>query len=405
MYIRRFSESVIEKLTRQFSVVLITGPRQAGKTTLLKHLMSGERRYVTLDAWEHRQLAQTDPRLFLEQHPPPVFIDEVQYAPRLFSEIKLIVDERQKNGLFWLSGSQQFPLMRNITESLAGRVAILKLLGFSNAEIHGKSLRQITFPWKPQEKKSHICLPSFQNIAHHIFRGGFPKLYSVKPKIEEEIYFSSYLQTYLERDVRDLIEIGNLREFERFIRVCAARTGQLLNLDDMSRDVGISPKTAKNWLSILEASFQIYLLQPYYQNITKRMIKTPKLYYLDTGMLAYLTGWKTPKSTLTGAMSGAFIETYIISEILKSYWHRGLEPPIWFWRTKEKEEVDILFEINGKFYPVEIKLASLPTKTQISNLEKCVEKLDAEKGYFLCFCKKRTILTSTIEMIPFVEIQ
>lgn len=404
MYLPRILQATLKDIQRHYPVLLVTGPRQVGKTTLLQKMSSKGRLYVTLDVWENRQLAASDPKLFLEQYPPPVIIDEVQYAPQLFPYIKLSVDQKKKSSLFWLSGSQQFPLMKNLSESLAGRVAILKLLGLSLAEIEKMKLSH-TRCWSPLNKPSPpLASATLKKLSYHIFRGGFPKLYSTRESIREDIYFSSYLQTYLERDVRDLTQIGDLRDFERFIRICAARTGQLLNLTDMARDVGIAPNTAKKWLSILQASFQIYLLEPYYHNITKRMTKMPKLYFLDTGLLAHLTGWKTPETIVSGAMGGAFFETYVISQILKSYWGRGCEAPIWYWRSKEKEEIDLVFEIDGELYPVEIKLTATPTSSHIATLQKFISQTKANKGFLICLAEKRFPLTKSIEMVPWSEI-
>ncbi|MEK7790827.1 MAG: ATP-binding protein, partial [Deltaproteobacteria bacterium] len=296
MYFHRNLEKTILNLSEQFPVILVTGPRQVGKTTVLQHLAEKGRRYVTLDTWEHRQLANSDPKLFLEQFPPPVIIDEIQYAPALFTQIKIYVDQKKENSSFWLSGSQQFSLMKNLSESLSGRVAILKLLGFSSGEIAKKEFKRKK-PWSPLNHTiPKLTSPKLEDLSSKIFHGGFPKLYSKGARVREDVYFSSYVQTYLERDVRDLTHVGDLRDFERFVRACAARTAQILNITELARDIGIAPNTAKKWLSILEASFQVYLLEPYYKNITKRMIKSPKLYFLDTGLLAYLTGWKSPET-------------------------------------------------------------------------------------------------------------
>ncbi len=405
MYLRRSLEATIKEASLQFPVVLVTGPRQVGKTTLLQKLCSKNRCYVTLDGWENRQLANSDPKLFLEQYPPPVIIDEVQYAPQLFSHIKLWVDQEKKPSLFWLSGSQRFPLMKDLSESLSGRVAILKLLGLSLSEIHQTKRISLKTPWTPfHSLKMPSPIPSFKQLSQYIFQGGFPKLYSTKQHVREEIYFSSYIQTYLERDVRDLAHIGDLRDFERFVRICAARTGQFLNITDMARDVGVSPNTAKSWLSILQASFQVYLLEPYYKNITKRMIKTPKLYFLDTGLLAYLTGWKTPETIMSGAMAGAFFETYVVSEILKSWWGRGMEAPIWYWRSKDKEEIDLLMDIDGSLYPIEIKLTATPTFSHISTLQKLMMTTKTKKGFLICLSHKRLPLTASIDIIPWSDI-
>lgn len=404
MYLHRSLETTLLSLSQQFPVILVTGPRQVGKTTLLQHLAEKERQYVTLDTWENRQLANADPKLFLEQYPPPIIIDEIQYAPNLFTHIKIYVDREKKNSLFWLSGSQQFSLMKNLSESLAGRVAILKLLGFSVAEIAKQEFNRKT-SWSPLDHTiPKLATPNIKDLSRKIFHGGFPKLHSGRPSMREDIYFSSYVQTYLERDVRDLAHIGDLRDFERFVRACAARTAQILNITELARDIGIAPNTAKKWLSILKASFQVYLLEPYYKNITKRMIKSPKLYFLDTGLLAYLTGWKSPETLISGAMSGAVFETFVVSEILKSWWGRGSEPPIWYWRTKEKEEIDLIFDIDGALYPLEIKLTAMPSSAHASSIQKFISLTGSKRGFLVCLTEKRFPLTKEIEMIPYSEI-
>lgn len=357
MYKNRYLEQAILKLSRSFSVILLTGPRQVGKTTLYEYLChKSKHNYVSLDEFEFRSLARKDPGLFLEQYSSPLVIDEIQYAPQLLPYLKVRVDKAKRKCSYWLTGSQHFPLMRGVSESLAGRVAVLKLLGFSQAEEMGKPLSKDA--WTPETCKptSSLEATNLNKLFERIIRGCFPRLLH-RDAPPREIFYGSYIQTYIDRDLRDLVRVASLSSFEKFIRLCAARTAQLLNLSDLARDSDISVNTAKEWLSLLEASGHIYLLRPYYRNISKRLIKTNKLYFLDTGLVCYLTGWKSEETALKGAMAGALFETYIVSEIIKSYWHHGVEAPLWYFRTKEKEEVDILIEKNGKLYPVEIKLS------------------------------------------------
>jgi hypothetical protein len=296
MYYQRSLKKVWLKASKQFGVLLLTGPRQAGKTTFLKHICPAGRTYVTLDDPPTRALAREDVGLFVERFAPPLLIDEIQYAPNLMPYIKMAVDTSGKRGQFWLTGSQQFLMMKNISETLAGRVAILNILGFSQRERDRSNLD--IKPLLPEKRAlsarlSYAKKPNLKQIYKNIWLGSFPALIA-GPAKNRELYYGSYIQTYLQRDVRDLTQVGDETAFLKFIRACAARTGQLLNLAELAKDADISIPTAKKWLSILRASFQIFLLQPYYSNITKRLIKTPKLYFLDTGLCSYLTEWTSP---------------------------------------------------------------------------------------------------------------
>jgi predicted AAA+ superfamily ATPase len=362
MYKRRYLEPYILKLSKAFPVVILTGPRQVGKTTILRHLSENaagfRRRYVSLDEFAARSLAKSDPGIFLQQYPPPLIIDEIQYAPQLLTYIKAAVEQRRRMGAYWLTGSQQFHLMRNVSESLAGRAGIVKMMGMSLSEERGE--RPGPDPFSPAIIKigeRHSGLSILQ-IFKKIIRGSFPRLlHRDAPSLDS--FYGSYVQTYIDRDLRDLVKVSSLSSFEKFIRICAARTATMLNLSDLARDSNISVNTAKEWLGLLETSGQIFLLRPYYLNITKRLIKAPKLYFLDTGLVCYLTGWRDAQVTLRGAFSGQLFETFVVAEVIKSYWHRGKEPRIFYFRTKEKAEIDILFEENGKLMPAEIKLSSM----------------------------------------------
>ncbi|MBN2359748.1 MAG: ATP-binding protein [Deltaproteobacteria bacterium] len=349
------------RLSRSFPIVLLTGARQVGKTTLLDHL-GGERgrarrRYVSLDEFELRSLARNDPGLFLQHHPPPLTIDEIQYAPQLLPYLKVRVDRSGRMGEYWLTGSQHFHLMRDVSESLAGRVGVLRLLGLSQAE--EDSVPAAARPWSPALARSGQAraAATVRQIFSRIVRGSFPRLvHRNAPPLDA--FYGSYVQTYIDRDLRDLVRAGSLSSFERFLRVCAARTASLLNLSDLARDSDVSVNTAKEWLSLLEAAGHVFLLRPYYRNLTKRLTKAPKLYFVDTGLACYLTGWRNADVAARGAAAGALFETYVVAEIIKSYWHRGCEPPIFFFRTKEKVEIDVVLEANGRLLPIEIKLAS-----------------------------------------------
>jgi len=359
-------ENSIAKVSKMFGAVLLTGPRQVGKTTLLKNFV-GSMTYVTLDDPLLLQAAINEPRTFFKDFPPPVFVDEIQYAPNLFPYIKIYIDKEKSKGQFFLSGSQQFQMMKNVSESLAGRIGILHLLGFSLREINGLEFNK---PFLPNDeyfnaRRKDLIETPYKDIWYIIHRGSMPELVA-NPDFDWQSYYASYVKTYIERDVRELTQVGDEVKFIKFMTVIAAFSGQLLNLASISREVGISPPTAERWLSILKASNIVYLLEPYHNNLTKRAIKTPKVYFLDTGLMAYLTRWPTPETLQVGAQAGAFFESFVIAEIIKSYYNAGiLEPPIYFYRDKEQNEIDLLIYENGTLYPIEIKKHADPSKSDI----------------------------------------
>lgn len=355
-HIPRTLSKAIQETSAQFKVLLLTGPRQVGKTTLLQDVQKKSRSYVSLDDLNMRLAAQEDPAGFLDRLSLPVLIDEVQYAPNLFPYIKMVVDKANEPGLFWLTGSQQFDMMKNVTESLAGRVAILKLQGISLAEEQNRADGAAFLP-EPELLKirqKHAVKLTLPEAYHKIWRGSYPEMVTHEGRNWERFY-DSYVSTYIQRDVRDYLNINDIATFHKFMQIAAARTGQLINYADMARDVGVSEVTVKSWLNVLHASGIIYQLQPYFNNQAKRLIKTPKLFFMDTGLCAFLTGWLTPDVLERGAMSGAILETWVVSEIIKSYLHQGRTPRVYFYRDKEKREVDLLIEENGKLYPIEIK--------------------------------------------------
>ena len=361
---RNLEKSIIE-LSKHFPVIMLTGPRQVGKTTLLEKI-SKDREYITLDDLEQRRLAKQDPALFLQIHKPPLFIDEIQYAPELFSYIKMYVDKNKTNGDFWITGSQKFYLMKNITETLAGRVAIIDLLGISQAEEQGR--KAIPFlpdkDWIEQTLKNKPKNQDITDIYAKIFRGNYPKLVADKD-MPRDIFYSSYVQTYIERDVKDLMKIGNELKFLTFLKTIAARTGQLINYTDIAKDVDIDVKTAQSWTSILETSGIIKMLYPYHNNLTKRAIKTPKMYFLDTGLCSYLCGWDSPTTLMNGTMSGNILETFAFAEILKSYWNNAKQLNIYFYRDTDQKEIDFVIETNETLYPIEVKKTANPTGVKL----------------------------------------
>lgn len=403
-YLPRTLEPFFLTSSGQMPALLVTGPRQIGKTTFLKHLAGEDRVYVTLDDPLLRDLARSDPALFLQRFPPPILIDEIQYAPQLLPLIKIMVDQERRPGQFWLTGSQQFHLMKDVSESLAGRVGVINLLGFSQAELLGLPA---TPPFLPtvaelQARDNRQPLP-LGELFQRIWLGSFPALYQAAAP-GRDLFYSSYIQTYLQRDLRDLANVGNEGAFLRFLRACAARTGQLLNLSDLCRDADISQITGKSWLSILVTSGIVHLLEPFHSNFNKRLVKTPKLYFLDTGLAAYLTEWSTPRNLEAGAMSGAFLETWAVAEILKSYWHNGRRAPLFFYRDKDQKEVDLLIHQDQVLYPIEIKKTAQPTAAAVRHF-KALELLTGPglkigPGALLCLAGMRLPMNAQVQAVP-----
>jgi uncharacterized protein len=403
MYVPRTLESFLLTATKQFPVLLVTGARQVGKTTFLRHLAKKDRAYVTLDDPLVRTLAKEDPALFFQRFPPPLLIDEIQYAPELLPHIKMEVDRRQKQGLFWLTGSQHFHLMKGVSESLAGRIGVVQLMGLSWRELAGQSRASRPFLPTAREIRSRIKGGSqltLKELYRRIWRGTFPRI-ALDEKIDRDLFYGSYIQTYIQRDIRDLARVGDEMTFLRFLRAAAARTGQLLNLADLARDSDVAPNTAKSWLSILEASGIVYLLRPYHSNITKRLVKTPKLYILDTGLCAYLTEWSSPETLEAGAMSGPILETWVIAELLKSYWHNGRHAPFYFYRDKDQKEIDLLILRDGIAYPLEFKKTASPTKGDIRHFRALDRlKLPIGSGGIVCLAEQSLPITTTVQSIP-----
>lgn len=384
MWIERRISKTVERAFAQFPVVVVTGARQAGKTSLVQHLFP-DANYVTFDIPREAEVARLDFAAFLRQHPGPLIIDEVQYVPQVLRHLKSVIDQDRRPGRFILTGSQDFSVMAGVTESLAGRCAVLSLPTLSLAEIDAEAT---------VEKVDEFC-----------WRGGFPELWQ-RPDLDRELWLGSYLATYLERDVRNILNIGSLRDFDRFLRAAALRAGQLLSLSELARDVGIAPNTAKSWVSILEASGQIFLLEPYHSSAGKRLIKTPKLYFSDPGLLTYLLGFPDWEAVIRNAAWGAVWENLVIAEVHKHFLNRGKRPPCWFWRTVQGEEVDVLVEIGPRqFLAIECKTASQIEPRALKGftaIEKAYGPESLDKGAVVCRTEKAYPLTqeSRIAALP-----
>lgn len=389
MYITRHMEYVLAQINTQYPVLLVTGPRQVGKTTMLEHLAAEEgrgRETVTLDDLTIRELAKTDPRMFFQLHQPPLLIDEVQYAPELFPYIKMMVDKRRKPGDFWLTGSQLFSMMEGVQESLAGRVALLQLSPLSYGEIaedDGTQPFRLEIPALRERQKQRTVLDT-PAIFQRIYAGGMPALVSGQ-YASPNIFYSSYISTCLDRDVRRLSTGIDDLKFLSFMRSAAARTGQQVSYKGIADDAEIDQATAKNWLRILEALGIIFLLRPYSNNVLKRTVSTPKLYFYDTGLVCYLTLWSSPETAMSGAMNGALLENYTVAEIIKSYQNTGQEPYLYYYRDKDAREIDLLLEQDGKLFPIEIKKTTAPLK-KLTKVFELIGKSPLERGTGAVLC-------------------
>ena len=363
-YITRSLEKVVMEVTQEYPVVLVTGPRQVGKTTMLQKLMDGTGRgYVSLDDLTERDLAKRDPELFLQLHRPPVLIDEVQYAPELFPYIKLAVDREHQAGAFWLTGSQIFKLMRGVQESLAGRVAVLSMTTLSQAEADGAQTEPFLVELEGLPADTH-------EIFERIYRGSMPAIVSGTAS-NSQIFYSSYLSTYIERDVRSLSESIDATKFIRFVTAVAARCSQMLNVAEIAQDADINQKQAKD----------------YSNNLLKRLVKTPKLYFFDSGLVCYLTRWSSAETLEYGAMNGAILENYVVSEIAKTYLNCGKEPYLYYYRDKDAREIDIVLEHDGVLNPIEIKKTAAPG-TELTRVFSLLDKASVPRGAGAIVCMK-----------------
>ena len=401
-YITRNLETVVSRVTKEYPVVLVTGPRQVGKTTMLKRMMEGtDREYVSLDDLNERDLAKRDPQLFLQLHKAPLLIDEVQYAPELFTYIKILVDKERQPGAFWLTGSQLFQLMRGVQESLAGRVAVLSLTTLSQAEISGCTTQPFTVDLATltSRQKDRVKADA-SGIFERIFRGSMPAIVSGENS-NSHIYYNSYLSTYIERDVRELSDKIDSLKFLRFITAVAARCGQMVNVAEIAKDADISQLLAKDWLGILETLGIIFYLHPYSNNLMKRLVKTPKLYFYDTGLVCHLTKWSSPETLECGAMNGAILENYVVSEIQKTYLNCGEAPYLYYYRDKDAKEIDLVLERDGAVSPIEIKKTSNPG-TELTRVFSLLDKSSTprSKGAIVCMKPELSALDRDNFIIP-----
>ncbi len=401
-YIKRDIEEKITALSKEYACILITGPRQVGKTTVLKRLMNADREYVTLDDLEERGLAKRDPAMFLQMHRTPIMIDEVQYAPELFSYIKMEIDKGAEPGTYWLTGSQAFKLMELAQESLAGRVAILHMPSLSQHEIHGKGkAAPFTLELSALKDRENTNAPAdLTQIYERIWKGSMPGLVSGK-FTDRDVFYSSYLQTYIDRDVKEQVQLSDPLLFRDFVRAAACRAGQMLNVHDIALDVGVSDDTAKRWLQVLEKSDVIFFLRPYSNNLLKRTVKTPKMYFFDTGLVAYLTRYSSPEILASGAINGAILENYVVSEMLKSYHNNAKECLLWYYRDSNCNEIDMVIESDGYLHPLEIKRSVNPGTELISafsHLDKA--SVPRGNGAILCMRPKLSAIDRENYIVP-----
>lgn len=389
MYITRHMEKPVMELNEQYPVLLLTGPRQVGKTTMLEHLIEVEgkgRKKVSLDDLTLRELAKTDPKMFFQLYQPPLLIDEVQYAPELFPYIKIMVDERHQPGDFWLTGSQLFKMMEGVQESLAGRVALLHLSPLSQSEIMKRPPEppfSLELPLLSERQNGRQMLNT-PEVFQRIHQGGMPALVTGTYS-NASIFYSSYIDTYMERDVRRLSNDIDSLKFLRFLRSVAARTSQQVNYKGIADDAEIDQTTAKNWLHVLEALGIIFLLEPYSNNVLKRTVSTPKLYFYDSGIVCYLTRWSSPETAMEGAMSGALLENYTVGEIIKTYQNAGQEPFLYYYRDKDAREIDLILERDGKLFPIEIKKMASPPK-KLTKVFDLIDKSPLQRGTGAILC-------------------
>ena len=401
-YIERHLERKFIKMNGFFKVVLVTGARQVGKTTMLKHLAGSGRTYVTLDNLMARDLAKRDPVLFFQTYKPPVIIDEVQYAPELFPQIKLLCDESEEPGSFWLTGSQQFDMMRHVQETLAGRIGILQLYSLSQSEKDGITFTaplDFSLP-SLQSRQQQAGVNDIQSVFEEIWRGGMPQVLHADGELRQE-YFNSYINTYLMRDVAELGGITDTLKFGRLLTACAALIGEQVNYKTLADAADISQPTAKQWVQLLVGLGILYLMQPYSNNRLKRLARTPKLYFLDTGLAAFLSMWLTPETLMNGAASGHFYENHIVAELVKSYAYAETKANLSYYRDTNAKEIDVFVESGGVVHPLEIKKSASPDRQAVKTFD-LLERSDIPRGCggVVCMCEQPLPIGTQDSFIP-----
>ena len=405
MYYQRHIEPVVQRISQRKPVVVLTGARQVGKSTMLKEV-NKDVNYVALNRPNVRDSAKESPSLFFEIYKPPVIVDEIQKAAELFDYIKDIVDDEKAKGQFYLTGSQSMNLMKNVSDSLAGRAGVIKMLGLSLRELSEDPFRE---PFLPAAERMSQRGKAYSEIDYSrlisiIHKGAFPELYETESDLHDwSDFYSSYFQTYIERDIKDVLNIRDESAFIKFVRAVASLTSEVLNLTTIAGICGKDVKTVRAWLSVLESGGLVYLLEPYYNNLNKRMVKAPKLYFLDTGFACWLLGWNTPGQLTSGAMWGHIFESFVFAEILKSYFNDGIvTPPLFYYRDTDRNEIDLLIADGDYLHPVEIKTTSDPSMS-LANVFRKLDGIPAKKvgeGAVICLAKELLPLTGNVWTLP-----
>ena len=406
MYIQRHLEQVVLRASEHYPVVMICGARQTGKSTMLRHLGGSSRGYVSLDNTRIRRIAEKDPDLFFSTYTSPLLIDEFQRVPSMLLEMKYIVDQmamdgKDNRGMYWLTGSQQFHMMKDVADSLAGRVAVYTMSSLSSAELDGRSPSLFHPDLASLRERIRTCRPkTMLQVYQDIFRGGMPELCAGEETKEREEFYSEYVTTFVSRDILALNLVNKSETFYDFVRYMAAMTGCELRYQEIANVLGISAPTAKEWVNILVRAGVLYILRPYFTNVSKRFVKTPKVYFMDTGLAAHLVGWETPKSLMLGPTSGAFLETYAVSEIVKSYLNAGKRPNLYYYRDADQKEVDLLIIEGNKLYPIEIKQNKDPAHADknfdvLSHLQ-----LEVQPGIVICLADDLVPYSRTTWLYP-----